>query len=276
MFLRHCYDAVMASFSFLHPRPISAPNGEGEGVGMTFKHILTIGAVGISALGAVLGCNKKDEGKKNAAPAPSATDTIITSKSSPDDESDAVGGDDSATPTTMTSPATETGADDPTDTIGDNDNPPGADETPWEAGEGLEACAAKGVAWKAVVDGGPGQCSTQKLVPWCCTQENILAHFPAVAAQLTTKFNEYKNLGLKLYQCSEEADQSFFHFAQYDGGAISYKYVFVKAKAASNVPDVNPCPKVTSADLGIPVDSNDNATTTSPSMSTMTNTSSGT
>lgn len=241
----------------------------------TFISLVACFLLGLAA------CSKNDGGDKKAAVVEATdTSTVIKAKSTSINTDDAVSdgdagdGDDGNTPdpqasqtVTVTQTDTDQDADggDPSDpdagSADDDDEMAGG----WLAGDGVEGCAAKGVAWIAVVNSGPGQCSTQKLVPWCCTEANIFAHFPSSADQLKMRFDGYRGDGLKLYHCSQEGDRTYFHFGKYANSTMTYKFVYVTGKAAM-VPDMNPCPKVTSADLGIPAN-----TGTSGGMTTNTN-----
>lgn len=121
----------------------------------------------------------------------------------------------------------------------------------WNAGPGLEGCAAKGLAWRAVVSGGPGECSNESLVKWCCSKENLLVRFPTHINDLTTKFGEYDRLGLKLYHCSSAPDKTTFHFASFSDGTMRYRTLYVSTPAR-DAAEPERCPNVTSDLLGIP------------------------
>lgn len=143
-------------------------------------------------------------------------------------------------PTTSMSTSTQTGTSTSTDSA-----------QAWNTGPGLEACAAQGLAWRAVVNGGPGQCSAETLVKWCCSKENVLVRFPGSAESLANKFREYDGLGLKLYHCSAGSEKTTFHFGRFKDGSMLYKTLYIATPPRDTL-EPDQCPKVSSELLGIP------------------------
>jgi hypothetical protein len=121
-------------------------------------------------------------------------------------------------------------------------------------GQTLEDCAKESKAWRAVVNSGksPASCSTETLVDWCCTREEVLARFPSIADKLKVKFDQYVDKEkLKLYNCSKDGDKTTFHFALISGASTTYKTTFVTGIAPFETGhDNKSCVAVTTADLG--------------------------
>ena len=186
---------------------------------------------------ASLACNRpKKDDSGQPGPAGSATSTSTAD----------------AAPTVQPATAPATGAASAPAPAANGSGAPASAAAPWTAGPGIPGCEAQGLAWVAVMNGGPGACG-DPLADWCCTKDEVLSRFAAVATGLAQKFAEYESQGLILYQCSVTGEKTTFHFASTDASGVHYRSVYVSGAQASSLPPPVSCPKVTMQTLGIPV-----------------------
>jgi hypothetical protein len=131
----------------------------------------------------------------------------------------------------------------------------------------LEQCEAQGLAWRAVVNSGnsPTDCAGGTLESWCCTEPEILARFPTMAAALQSgnggsNFTSFQAQNLVLYACSWSGGTSStdpqsthtFSFAKIVNGSTTYKTIFVNQVTPTTPttdPSPPPCTQVTTPEL---------------------------
>lgn len=125
----------------------------------------------------------------------------------------------------------------------------------------LDACTAKKEAWSAVSSGKITEiCTKEPLVPWCCTQADVKAQFPKLAAELEKSFQQIIDKDrMVLYHCSIDATggpgskaKYTMHLGKILGSTITYQTISVTGATPSGAPaSANPCPVIKGDDLKI-------------------------